>query len=178
MAIFAYIVNQGGTITTEVLESQPEFDLMKDKGIYYHLSEMWSKILTEIGVSISQADDAFFDQPQLSFLLDIFHFELAQCRQIHVDKWTYCVRNEILRTVNGEEYTPDKFDSVSAYLSEYFVKSNRYEVIEATCENLQLKVNKILLSVAKEDLVAYLTRLIQLTEKCIENNKRLYFSYC
>lgn len=177
MAIYVWVVEKGGIITKEILESQSQFNLMENRGIYCHLKHLWEQVSAKTGMSISDNDDAFYEQPNLSIFLDLIKNEITESQSIPVDEWTFSLDKQVVKTINNEEFTPDKYDSVKAYVAEWFIKSYPYEVIHAIQSDLILEVKKQYYTVKKLELLNFLATLKFKIEFSINQEQRLYFSY-
>ncbi len=177
MAIYVWIIDEGRTLTHSTIESQPEFDLMKDRGIYYHLSHLWEQVSNKTGIKIIDDEDAFYEQANLTLFYEAVKSEIVESESIPVDEWTFCSDKQIIKTLHDREYTPDQFDSVKAYIAEWFFKSYKYEVIRATQSELTLEIRKQYYTVNKLELIQFLTTLKSKIELSIERGQRLFLSY-
>jgi phage terminase large subunit GpA-like protein len=177
MAIYVWIVDKGGTLAHSTIESQPEFDLMKDRGIYYHLSHLWEQVSKKTGMKIIDDEDAFYEESNLALFYEAVKSEITESESIPVDEWTFCSDKQIIKTIQDKEYTPDQYDTVKAYVAEWFCKSYKYEIIRATQSELTLEIRKQYYTVNKLELMRFLTTLKLKIELTIERGQRFYLSY-
>lgn len=177
MPIHLYLLPENQRPTTTILQTQDQFDLLANTGVFFHLSDMWQEIYDQTGMEISDTDDAFYQGKQLATFLALVQHELDVSKSIPLDQWTFNLQTTYHKLVDDKKYTPALYDSTRAYLAEHFMKSYKYELKSAQQANLHISVAKHWLEVKKADLLDYLAYLQESAASALAQNKRLYFRY-
>jgi hypothetical protein len=177
MAIFVWIVDKGGDLNSNPFDKQERFNLMEQYGIFFHLNELWNQIYEQTDMYISSSEDSFFEEASLEIFNDLLKKKIEESKDILVDEWTYCAEKNIVRSIDGNKYPPNQYDSVKAYVAESFVKFYKHEVIRAVQSDLILEVEKTFYTVKKKDLLEFLLSLKARVDITKAEDKRLYLSY-
>ena len=142
MAIYVLITEKNSKPDWENIKWGDCLDLQKDKGIYFHLSNVWNEVGTKTNMEISDIDDSYFQDDELIEFHGIVQEELKKSRAIHVDRWEFNLHTTYEGRIGNIKYSPSDFDSTKAYLAEYFMKSYKHEVREVQRDNLIINSKK------------------------------------